>query len=159
MSCESAAPVGRSGFAIALSDAEQRAWLHDAGREIGRPPTVKDDLQWRHEAARHPTKRAPVLGGGPVNRSSRRANARSGAKRKSSPHAWRQRPPDRPAKQARVGTRKSPSPNQSFGCLTGRTHVQSGPTLLPDLRTNGHGRRLATGTCHAQLHRSVSARR
>ncbi|WP_380784068.1 DEAD/DEAH box helicase [Sphingomonas sp. R86520] len=58
--------AGRSGFAITLCDAEQRAWLHDVEREIGRPLTVHDDHEWHCEVARHSTKRAPVLGGGPV---------------------------------------------------------------------------------------------
>lgn len=58
--------AGRSGFAITLCDAEQRAWLHDVEREIGRALTVHDDHEWHSEAARHSTARAPVLGGGPV---------------------------------------------------------------------------------------------
>jgi ATP-dependent RNA helicase RhlE len=57
--------AGRSGFAITLCDAEQRAWLHDVEREIGRTLTVQDDHEWHCEVARHSTKRAPVLGGGP----------------------------------------------------------------------------------------------
>ena len=60
--------AGRSGFAITLCDAEQRAWLHDVEREIGRTLTVQDDHQWHCEVARHSTKRAPVLGGGPVKK-------------------------------------------------------------------------------------------
>ncbi|MGX9964428.1 DEAD/DEAH box helicase [Roseomonas sp. F4] len=58
--------AGRSGFAITLCDAEQRAWLRDVEREIGRPLTVQADHPWHSEAARHSTKRPPVLGGGPV---------------------------------------------------------------------------------------------
>jgi ATP-dependent RNA helicase RhlE len=58
--------AGRSGHAITLCDAEQRAWLHDVEREIGRTLTVQDDHEWHCEVARHSTKRAPVLGGGPV---------------------------------------------------------------------------------------------
>ncbi|WP_076073003.1 DEAD/DEAH box helicase [Sphingomonas montana] len=58
--------AGRSGFAITLCDAEQRAWLHDVEREIGQPLTVRADHQWHCEVARHSTKRAPVLGGGPA---------------------------------------------------------------------------------------------
>ena len=58
--------AGRSGFAITLCDAEQRAWLHDVEREIGRVLTVQADHRWHSEAARHSTKRPPVLGGGPV---------------------------------------------------------------------------------------------
>ncbi|MCH4090793.1 DEAD/DEAH box helicase [Acetobacter sp.] len=58
--------AGRSGFAITLCDAEQRAWLHDVEREIGRTLTVHTDHEWHSEEARNSTMRAPVLGGGPV---------------------------------------------------------------------------------------------
>jgi ATP-dependent RNA helicase RhlE len=58
--------AGRSGFAITLCDAEQRAWLHNVEREIGRALTVQVDHQWHSEAARNSTMRPPVLGGGPV---------------------------------------------------------------------------------------------
>ena len=58
--------AGRSGFAITLCDAEQRAWLHDVEREIGRPLAVQADHQWHSEAARNSTMRPPVLGGAPV---------------------------------------------------------------------------------------------
>lgn len=58
--------AGRSGFAITLCDAEQRAWLHEVEREIGRSLTVHDDHEWHSEEARHSKKRPPVLGGGPV---------------------------------------------------------------------------------------------
>jgi ATP-dependent RNA helicase RhlE len=56
--------AGRSGFAITLCDAEQRAWLRDVEREIGRALTVHADHPWHSEAARNSTLRAPVLGGG-----------------------------------------------------------------------------------------------
>ncbi|MDB5415731.1 MAG: deaD, partial [Rubritepida sp.] len=58
--------AGRSGFAITLCDAEQRAWLRDVEREIGRALTVQADHQWHSEAARNSTMRAPVLGNAPV---------------------------------------------------------------------------------------------
>ena len=58
--------AGRSGHAITLCDAEQRAWLHDVERTIGRTLTIRHDHPWHCENARHSTKRAPVLGGGPV---------------------------------------------------------------------------------------------
>ncbi|QDM19491.1 DEAD/DEAH box helicase [Tardiphaga sp. vice352] len=58
--------AGRSGFAITLCDAEQRAWLHDVEREIGRALTVHHDHEWHCEVARHSTAPAPVLGGGPA---------------------------------------------------------------------------------------------
>ena len=58
--------AGRSGFAVTLCDAEQRAWLRDVEREIGRALTVHDDHPWHSEAARNSTMRPPVLGGGPA---------------------------------------------------------------------------------------------
>ncbi|BAT18695.1 RNA helicase [Asaia bogorensis NBRC 16594] len=58
--------AGRSGRAITLCDAEQRAWLHDVERTIGRALTVHENHEWHCEKARHSTARAPVLGGGPV---------------------------------------------------------------------------------------------
>ncbi len=58
--------AGRGGCAVTLCDAEQRAWLRDVEREIGRALTVQADHPWHSEAARTSTLRAPVLGGGPV---------------------------------------------------------------------------------------------
>jgi ATP-dependent RNA helicase RhlE len=58
--------AGRSGFAITLCDAEQRAWLRDVEREIGRALTIQADHPWHSEAARHSTLRPPVLGGAPA---------------------------------------------------------------------------------------------
>ena len=55
--------AGRSGFAITLCDAEQRAWLRDVEREIGRALTVQADHPWHSEAARNSTMRPPILGG------------------------------------------------------------------------------------------------
>ncbi|MGI3776900.1 MAG: DEAD/DEAH box helicase [Janthinobacterium lividum] len=56
--------AGRSGTAVTLCDSEQRAWLRDVEREIGRALPVHADHQWHSEAARHSTMRPPVLGGG-----------------------------------------------------------------------------------------------
>jgi len=58
--------AGRSGVAVTLCDAEQRAWLRDVEREIGRALTVRDGHPWHSEAARTSTLRPPVLGGAPV---------------------------------------------------------------------------------------------
>jgi ATP-dependent RNA helicase RhlE len=58
--------TGRSGFAITLCDAEQRAWLRSVEREIGRAPTVHANHPWHSEAARNSTMRPPVLGGATV---------------------------------------------------------------------------------------------
>jgi len=58
--------IGRTGRAITLCDAEQRAWLRDVEREIGRALTVQADHPWHSEAARNSTMRPPVLGGAPA---------------------------------------------------------------------------------------------
>ncbi|MBU8539535.1 DEAD/DEAH box helicase [Falsiroseomonas tokyonensis] len=58
--------AGRSGIAITLCDAEQRAWLREVEREIGRALEVQGDHPWHSEAARLSTQPPPVLGGGPV---------------------------------------------------------------------------------------------
>ena len=58
--------AGRSGFAVTLCDAEQRAWLRGVEQEIGRTLTVHEDHEWHSEAARNSTARPPVLGGGPA---------------------------------------------------------------------------------------------
>ncbi len=58
--------AGRSGVAVTLCDAEQRAWLRDVEREIGRALDVRADHPWHSDAARDSTLRAPVLGGGPA---------------------------------------------------------------------------------------------
>ncbi|MBB2177527.1 DEAD/DEAH box helicase [Gluconacetobacter johannae] len=58
--------AGRNGFAITLCDAEQRAWLRDVEREIGRTLIVQADHPWHSEAARNSTMRPPVLGGAPA---------------------------------------------------------------------------------------------
>ena len=58
--------AGRSGFAVTLCDAEQRAWLRDVEREIGRTLAVRSDHRWHCEKARNSTLRPPVPGGGPV---------------------------------------------------------------------------------------------
>ena len=58
--------AGRSGLAITLCDAEQRAWLRDVEREIGRALTVQAGHLWHSEGSRTPTMRPPVLGGAPA---------------------------------------------------------------------------------------------
>ncbi len=58
--------AGRSGFAVTLCDVEQRAWLRDVEREIGRALTVRADHPWHSEAARNSTMRPPVPGGAPA---------------------------------------------------------------------------------------------
>lgn len=58
------ARAGREGWAISLCDAEQRAWLREIERRIGKqvPPVI--DHPFHSEEALHSTQRPPVLGGG-----------------------------------------------------------------------------------------------
>jgi ATP-dependent RNA helicase RhlE len=58
------ARAGREGVAVSLCAAEQRAWLRDIEREIGRALPVFADHPYHSEAAARSTMRAPVLGGG-----------------------------------------------------------------------------------------------
>jgi ATP-dependent RNA helicase RhlE len=65
------ARAGREGWAISLCDEDQRAWLRDIEREIGKPITVFSGHTWHSEDAANSTKPAPKLGGGGGNRSPR----------------------------------------------------------------------------------------
>ncbi|WP_419897403.1 DEAD/DEAH box helicase [Roseomonas sp. USHLN139] len=58
------ARAGRDGWAISLCDEDQRAWLRDIEKEIGKPITVFSSHPWHSEAAANSTKPAPKLGGG-----------------------------------------------------------------------------------------------
>ena len=58
------ARAGREGWAVSLCDAEQRAWLRDIEKEIGKPLPVFMDHPYHSEAASNSTLRPPVLGGG-----------------------------------------------------------------------------------------------
>jgi len=58
------ARAGRDGWAVSLCDAEQRAWLRDIEKEIGKPLPVFMDHPFHSEAAANSTQRPPVLGGG-----------------------------------------------------------------------------------------------
>ncbi|MBE7210676.1 MAG: DEAD/DEAH box helicase [Gluconacetobacter diazotrophicus] len=58
------ARAGRDGWAVSLCDAEQRAWLRDIEKEIGRKVPVFSDHPFHSEAAANSTQRPPVLGGG-----------------------------------------------------------------------------------------------
>ncbi|MCQ8240051.1 DEAD/DEAH box helicase [Rhizosaccharibacter radicis] len=58
------ARAGREGWAVSLCDAEQRAWLRDIEREIGKPVPVLKDHPFHSEDAANSTLRPPVLGGG-----------------------------------------------------------------------------------------------
>jgi ATP-dependent RNA helicase RhlE len=58
------ARAGREGWAISLCDEDQRAWLRDVEREIGKPIPVFSGHPWHSEAAANSTRPAPKLGGG-----------------------------------------------------------------------------------------------
>ncbi|MBO1326963.1 DEAD/DEAH box helicase [Acetobacter suratthaniensis] len=58
------ARAGRDGWAVSLCDAEQRAWLRDIERTIGKSIPIVRDHPWHSEEAEFSNQRPPVLGGG-----------------------------------------------------------------------------------------------
>ncbi|QDH16334.1 DEAD/DEAH box helicase [Swingsia samuiensis] len=58
------ARAGRDGWAVSLCDAEQRAWLKDIEKKIGKSIAVVTDHPYHSDAAQNSTMRPPVLGGG-----------------------------------------------------------------------------------------------
>ncbi|WP_025841288.1 DEAD/DEAH box helicase [Asaia platycodi] len=58
------ARAGRDGWAVSLCDAEQRAWLRDIEKLIGKAIPVVTDHAFHSEEAQNSTMRPPVLGGG-----------------------------------------------------------------------------------------------
>jgi ATP-dependent RNA helicase RhlE len=58
------ARAGREGWAVSLCDAEQRAWLRDIEKDIGKPLPVFMDHPFHSETAANSTMRPPVLGSG-----------------------------------------------------------------------------------------------
>lgn len=58
------ARAGREGWAVSLCDAEQRAWLKDIEKKIGKPIPVVTDHPYHSDTAQASTQRPPVLGGG-----------------------------------------------------------------------------------------------
>ncbi|RCL06285.1 DEAD/DEAH box helicase, partial [Acetobacter pasteurianus] len=58
------ARAGRDGWAVSFCDAEQRAWLRDIERTIGKTVPVVRDHPWHSDEAEASTMRPPVLGGG-----------------------------------------------------------------------------------------------
>ncbi|GBR20928.1 DEAD/DEAH box helicase [Asaia spathodeae] len=57
------ARAGRDGWAVSLCDAEQRAWLRDIEKLIGKAIPVVTDHAYHSEEAQNSTMRPPVLGG------------------------------------------------------------------------------------------------
>lgn len=58
------ARAGRDGWAVSFCDPEQRAWLRDIEKIIGKPIPVVRDHPWHSADAEASTMRPPVLGGG-----------------------------------------------------------------------------------------------
>lgn len=58
------ARAGREGWAVSFCDPEQRAWLRDIEKTIGKDVPVVRDHPYHSDAAEHSTMRPPVLGGG-----------------------------------------------------------------------------------------------
>ncbi|CUW47185.1 DEAD/DEAH box helicase [Novacetimonas hansenii] len=65
------ARAGRDGWAVSLCDAEQRAWLRDIEKTIGKKIPVVLEHPYHSEAAANSTMRPPVLGGGGRGRGGR----------------------------------------------------------------------------------------
>lgn len=77
------ARAGRDGWAVSFCDAEQRAWLRDIERTIGKTVPVVRDHPWHSDEAEASTMRPPVLGGGGRGRGGPRRSgggARSGGR-------------------------------------------------------------------------------
>ncbi|MBV1837273.1 DEAD/DEAH box helicase [Acetobacter estunensis] len=58
------ARAGREGWAVSFCDPEQRAWLRDIERTIGKDVPVVRDHPYHSDVAEHSKLRPPVLGGG-----------------------------------------------------------------------------------------------
>ncbi|ATJ92147.1 DEAD/DEAH box helicase [Acetobacter tropicalis] len=58
------ARAGRDGWAVSFCDPEQRAWLRDIEKTIGKSIPVVRDHPWHSMDAENSTMRPPVLGGG-----------------------------------------------------------------------------------------------
>ena len=58
------ARAGREGWAVSFCDPEQRAWLKDIERTIGKKVPVVRDHPYHSDTAENSTMRPPVLGGG-----------------------------------------------------------------------------------------------
>jgi ATP-dependent RNA helicase RhlE len=80
------ARAGRSGYAVTLCEAEQRAWLRAVERETKGAIERNDDHPWHSEASANSTMRPPVLGGGGGNRGPRPQQPQPQAKREG--RAW-----------------------------------------------------------------------
>ncbi len=85
------ARAGRDGWAVSFCDAEQRAWLRDIERTIGKTVPVVRDHPWHSAEAEASTMRPPVLGGGGRGRGGPRGGGapRGGAPRGGAPGGGR----------------------------------------------------------------------
>lgn len=82
------ARAGREGWAISLCDAEQRAWLRDIERRIGKAIAPVLDHPFHSDEAQNSTQKPPVLGGGRGNnRGNGRGNKNGSAGGARSGHA------------------------------------------------------------------------
>ncbi|MBO1359260.1 MULTISPECIES: DEAD/DEAH box helicase [Acetobacter] len=82
------ARAGREGWAVSFCDPEQRAWLRDIERTIGKPVPVVRDHPYHSDAAEKSTLPPPVLGGGGRGRGGR-SSSNGGGGRSSGPRARR----------------------------------------------------------------------
>ena len=86
------ARAGREGWAVSLCNAEQRAWLRDIEKDIGKPLPVFLDHPFHSEAASASTMRPPVLGGGGRGRGGQQNGGHRGGQNAGGHHRGGGRP-------------------------------------------------------------------
>ncbi|MCQ8278329.1 DEAD/DEAH box helicase [Acetobacteraceae bacterium KSS8] len=86
------ARAGRDGWAVSLCNAEQRAWLRDIEKDIGKPLPVFMDHPFHSEAASASTMRPPVLGGGGRGRGGQQNGGHRGGQNAGGHHRGGGRP-------------------------------------------------------------------
>ncbi len=86
------ARAGREGWAVSLCNAEQRAWLRDIEKDIGKPLPVFMDHPFHSEAASASTMRPPVLGGGGRGRGGQQNGGHRGGQNAGGHHRGGGRP-------------------------------------------------------------------
>ncbi len=92
------ARAGREGWAVSLCDAEQRAWLREIERRIGKDVPVIADHPYHSVEAQNSTLPPPVLGGGRGGRGRSSGGRRQGASSGNSRgQSARGRSPGRPS--------------------------------------------------------------
>lgn len=92
------ARAGRDGWAVSFCDPEQRAWLRDIERNIGRTISIVRDHPYHSDEAEHSTMKPPVLGGGGRGRGGGNRPAGNSAAPRRSPRSGPSRGGNAPAR-------------------------------------------------------------